>query len=589
MSIRIDTLRIAGLRGIKNIETSLSRITVLVGPNNSGKTSLLKAMQLLFGDYSRFVSEEDFNIEEGDKRVVCILVDARIVPVGTDGKRMTTFTEEWTTKFGDKIKAEANLNQFVAVRVRCKPNIIRGGFEVNRMTLERWPDFNVWTTDRVKETKLNQRLENIPFYPIEAQRDIHSELKERGSTIGRVLSNIDYSDGDISVIEDMIQTANKEAVKRSSILIELKGNLERLNQSFQGKGEADITPFPKKLRDLSKHFSVHYGSRNDGIFSMEYHGMGTRSWASLLTLKALVKLMQRRHASEAEPYFPIIAAEEPEAHLHPNAQRTLYHQLAEIDGQIVVSTHSPYLCALADISDIRSLSRNSGSAEVKSLNCHLSREDKKALAREIMSNNAELLFSSSLILCEGVTEEQVIPSMFAQKCGKEMHETGVTCISVSGKNYAPFVKLACSLGIPTLIISDNDGNTAREVHAQLRRLRRETGLVLSEDIFSVEYLSLGNDIEAELLYLGLRDELIDSLVLSETKGSENDRYVFAKYREIRGLIDIDLLIRLRASKASYAGFLGDIIRKNPYGRSKESLIPPTIIRGFTKVESWLTR
>jgi putative ATP-dependent endonuclease of OLD family len=119
MSIRIDTLRIAGLRGIKNIETSLSRITVLVGPNNSGKTSLLKAMQLLFGDYSRFVSEEDFNIEEGDKRVVCILVDARIVPVGTDGKRMPTFTEEWTTKFGDKIKAEANLNQFVAVRVRC--------------------------------------------------------------------------------------------------------------------------------------------------------------------------------------------------------------------------------------------------------------------------------------------------------------------------------------------------------------------------------------------------------------------------------------------------------------------------------------
>jgi putative ATP-dependent endonuclease of OLD family len=206
-----------------------------------------------------------------------------------------------------------------------------------------------------------------------------------------------------------------------------------------------------------------------------------------------------------------------------------------------------------------------------------------------MSNKAELLFSSSLILCEGVTEEQVIPSMFAKKCGKEMHETGVNCISVSGKNYAPFVKLACSLGIPTLIISDNDGNTAREVHAQIRRLRRETGLELSEDVFSIEHLSPGNDIEAELLCLGLRDELIDSLVLSETKGSENERYVSAKRREITALADSDLLIRLRASKASYAGFLGDIIRTNPYGKTKESLIPATFIRGFAKVESWLTR
>ena len=46
MNILIDTIRVAGFRGIKNIEVSLPRITVLIGTNNSDKTSLIKALQL---------------------------------------------------------------------------------------------------------------------------------------------------------------------------------------------------------------------------------------------------------------------------------------------------------------------------------------------------------------------------------------------------------------------------------------------------------------------------------------------------------------------------------------------------------------
>jgi len=476
MSIQIDTVRIAGLRGIKNIEASLPRIAVLIGPNNSGKTSFLKAMQLVLGDYSRFVSEEDFNIEAGDKRTSVIIVDVRIIPLDNDGNRVVVFNEEWATEFGDKIKAEPNLNQFVAIRARCQPNVIKGGFDTTRFTLEKWPNFDLWTTEKIKETRMTQRFDSMPFYAIDAQRDIHSELKERSSYIGRVLSNVDYSKDDIASIEGLIKTVNEEAVEKSDDLKELKGNLENLNQSFQGAGDAEITPFPKKIRDLSKHFTVHFGSGADGTFSMEYHGMGTRSWASLLTVKALVKLTDARHRKEEEPFFPILAAEEPEAHLHPNAQRTLYRQLAETNGQVIVSTHSPYLCAMADISDIRSLSRNSGCVEIRSMACPMSPEDKKIIAREIMSKRGELLFSSALILCEGITEEQIIPAMFQVACGRQLHEVGVSCVSVGGKNYAPFVKLACSLGIPTFIVSDNDGDTYREIEAQMRRLKKDTGL-----------------------------------------------------------------------------------------------------------------
>ena len=39
MSILIKTVRIAGFRGLENIEVILKKTTVLTGMNNTGKTS----------------------------------------------------------------------------------------------------------------------------------------------------------------------------------------------------------------------------------------------------------------------------------------------------------------------------------------------------------------------------------------------------------------------------------------------------------------------------------------------------------------------------------------------------------------------
>lgn len=88
--------------------------------------------------------------------------------------------------------------------------------------------------------------------------------------------------------------------------------------------------------------------------------MGTRSWASMLAERAFIDLMKELHDEEAEPYHPIIAAEEPEAHLHPNAQRSLFSQLLDSGGQALVSTHSPYLAAMCSLPDLRSLSARGG-------------------------------------------------------------------------------------------------------------------------------------------------------------------------------------------------------------------------------------
>ncbi|NBV97910.1 MAG: DUF2813 domain-containing protein [Proteobacteria bacterium] len=81
LDILVDCLRISGFRGIKNLEITFAPMTVLIGLNNSGKTTVLKAMGLALGDYSRYVTEEDFHLntdEHGNETKVSeIIVDTR--------------------------------------------------------------------------------------------------------------------------------------------------------------------------------------------------------------------------------------------------------------------------------------------------------------------------------------------------------------------------------------------------------------------------------------------------------------------------------------------------------------------------------
>ena len=109
--------------------------------------------------------------------------------------------------------------------------------------------------------------------------------------------------------------------------------------------------------------------------------MGTRSWASMLTVKAFTELLAKNHEEEAEPFFPIMAAEEPEAHLHPNAQRTLYRQLIDVPGQVIISTHSPYIAGLAELHEIKYLSKPDNSVQIYQLRTEFENDDLRKLKR----------------------------------------------------------------------------------------------------------------------------------------------------------------------------------------------------------------
>jgi len=516
VGILIDQVRISGFRGIANLEVSLPRVAVLIGQNNTGKTSIIKALQLALGDYSRYLTEEDFFINEEDNSAESILVDIRVVPT-SNGERQKDFSTEWLEAFGDIIQSEPDGSQFVIIRTKSERDKVKGGFLTTRYWMESWPEFKDWTEVKtLTKRTIRSRFNFLPFISIDAQRDIHQELREKSSFIGKVLASIDYEDDDVIEIERMVSDINDKAVAKSEPLSELKTHLDTLSQSFAGSGKTEVTPFPKKIRDLSKQFTIHFGEKESNSFSMEYHGMGTRSWASMLTVKAFVELTNKKHAKEVEPFFPIIAAEEPEAHLHPNAQRAIYKQLNETDGQVIISSHSPYLAAIAEQNQLRSVNRVKGGTVVNKLSNDISPEELRKIHREVIHSRGELLFANAIVLSEGETEEQALPLLFESYFGQMAFQVGVNFVGVSGSGakYKPFLTFARDFNIPVFIFSDGEDRTVESLKKVYDSVFGETDITQADNITILDH----HDFEGYLLASGYQSVIEKSI--TETEGED---------------------------------------------------------------------
>ncbi len=473
----------------------------------------------------------------------------------------------------------------MALRTIAQPEPIKGGFSVDHFALNQWAPFSSWKNEQPRnENRISLGFETIPFIAVDAQRDIHQELRDRTSFVGKILSAVQYENTDVTELETKIAAINKKAVTKSEPLRILKNQLDTLNQYLEGNGLAEITPFPKKMRDLAKRFSIHFGESDESLFSMEYHGMGTRSWASMLTVKAFIELKAEMYKRESKAFFPVIAVEEPESHLHPNAQRTLYQQLRNNPlSQVIVSTHSPYLPAISSLSEIRMLKKTREGVQLSAIFDGLNDREETQLRTKIIMYKGDVFFSKILILVEGETEENLIPGMFQLYSGVHLFEKGINCIGVGGHDYTPFLIFALSFEIPVCIISDNDHSTKSEVESQITKIQEKYGFELTEKNFSLEFLSKGNNLEKELLSVpNLRKDIIDVLVY--LKAGTDELYAGARRRELTNMDENKLLGEMKRNKPNYAYFLADIVSKRS---ENKDVIPNAFSQTFDRIKDWL--
>lgn len=576
MSILIKTVRIAGFRGLKNIEVELEQTTILTGMNNTGKTSFLKALQLSLGN-RQFISQDDFFIHGSDIEKE-IIIDLLIVPMGDDGKRCKNFSENWEIELtDDRIRIDDSGYCFVSLRTIITSDSIQNSFKTKQYIMQVWhgkeEGVDWYKTDNGKEKSFH--FDEIPFFYMDAQRDILEDIKLRNSYLGKMVSKVEYSENDVKTIEEQIKLLNENAVSSSAILKNIKETLKDLDTTMDTpKDGVEITPFTKKIRDLSKSLTIYYSDQEDS-FSMEYHGMGTRSWSSLLTLKAFISFISSDAKKNGSVFFPILAIEEPEAHLHPNAQKKLYGQINSIVGQKIISTHSPYIAAMAELNQIRNFYKDTtvvcGRIEIDSL----TQEDIRKINRQVINTRGEIFFSKMIVFFEGETEEQALP-VFAKKYFNETHfEMGLDFIGVGGfRNYLPFLRFAEGLKIPWIIFSDGENNVVESVRSQFS----ECG---SKKIESdcIIFLEPNKNFERQVVDDGFGDEIKQAIVSQGTYHSKEHEK--AKTLEISNYDNNKLYKIINTSKTQYGPVIAETIVQS------DKKLPPKVIDLFKKVTAKL--
>ncbi|MBO7173776.1 MAG: AAA family ATPase [Burkholderiaceae bacterium] len=566
--ISIDRIRIQGFRGIDFLQMALSPTCVLIGQNNSGKTSVLRAMQMALSD-SLPISHDDFHHVNNDDETHRFSIDLRIVATDQFGNRLDHFSEKWAAVFGKHIAKDRQQRDFFAFRTHATWLDDSKRSTKVRTSLSHWDQTEIGP-------EITTELDAIEYVPIDAHGDLRLDLANDSSFLNRAL-------------ETLHQAQHECCEANDPLFSELLTVINRLLDTLQGPGSR----IPEHV-ELSTHkigsFFERVKADASKIVESKFQAKGTQKTLVILSLITVSEMLMQLYRMKALPLHLVIGAEEPETHLHPNAQRSLINQLKTMSNQLIVTTHSPYITSVAEPNEFRALELKNNRVQVRWLPQRMEDIDIRAIKRLIMRLRGEVLFARGLIFVEGLTEEQLVRGMFQAYFGHDPSELGINIIGVDGKSYAAFLMLALSLRKPFCIISDNDGDSQHVVKKQIQEVEEKARYTLKDNRSEAFFLSAGNAMEGELAQMTpIRRELVDTLIACTIRPGSPDDYVNARREQLMQLSNQEIKRRLQKKKAEYSGFLADIIVTNPYQQPLSSLLPSTVLDAFKLIEGWLKK
>lgn len=436
----INSIKIKNYRNYEDFYMKFKEgLNVIIGANNTGKTNLLHAINLikdlnididdfnksnLLKKYNNDYRKESPTIEieyeilheiseddENDESIIKLLPFLGLDKIN-DIRNSQGDTSKYLVVANIKLKYELN-KKYLKDYCELVKNVRDLNEYLNCLDLmQKHYEWNICNgmDDSIIDKKSISNIFKIDY--IEAERntnDVYYETKNEINKYIKEEENMKKIKDLATIISEQMEEAVQEVLQKIDKVV----NEEEKNEIGLKDGNVSIKQGIKYKPDISSGYQIDVrDTTSEYIIPLTHNGVG---YNNLINIYMLLKLVELRPGQD----FRILCLEEPEAHLHPAMQYKLFKYIKKIDDenklnqQIFVTTHSSNITSVAGIENIYMLDYNRDSNQTVNINLLEQLKNKEDSQKHIMKfldvTRSDMLFAKKIVLVEGIAEKLILP------------------------------------------------------------------------------------------------------------------------------------------------------------------------------------
>ncbi len=443
----LERIEISGFRGIRRMSLSLAELTVLIGENAWGKSSLLDILSLILNPTGQFYEFQwvDFHIDH---------------TIGNAQMHQIQIIFRWQESFTGEHRAR------------------------------RYRQFNqVW--NRIDDQ--GKRRLDMHVNAISQENKIHTShdfLDHQGNVLP--LENGTHLFKQLMRLHPIIRIQDARRLRDHEIPMNgnatrlekrLENTVKRLQQKPGHVNKGELKSGLNAMRILLDHYFAfddhnrsnehidpvrHLNMRTNYVNPLENVAQKTSDQSRLVLMGLLSTFVRARGPKQLKANArPIIIFEDPESRLHPTILNQAWRLINLIPMQKIVTTNSGDLLSAVPLNSIRRLESGATHTEMYLVRKGLLTKDQERRVKfHVRFHRPSALFARCWLFVEGETEVWLFNEL-AKLQGYDLNAEGIQLIEFAQSGLKPLIKLAQSLGIEWHLIVD--GDMAGQKYAQTAR------------------------------------------------------------------------------------------------------------------------
>lgn len=521
--MRLTKLEVRGFRSLERVEVNFDQLTMLIGGNDTGKSSILDLLDVVLNN--KRPDDDDFYCSP--KGQTCDTIEV-ILQFRLDADRDTAALEH---AMGDSLRIRKVYTPTSAETFYWgeHPADERLAQDFEKMSAvdqkELIREFDPLALDNL--TNKSQRAAWLCEYAATAPQT--QEWIPTPSRWGSFLprferySTMDYNDPSNMIIQTLRQVYEGvvyEEKEQDGVIIrqpirplrEIQTEVEAKIHSKVRELLEYIKRYNDRVRDISFDPTIDFsdGLRagqfqiddGRGLIYLAKTGDGTKRRMFIATLDWDREVTLEQAAEDSALPSIIRGYDEPDTNLDYEAQRTMYRAISSIVQaenariQAILCTHSPRMIDRAPTQSIRLLRLSGGCTSIEQLETDGDPGVEQflcELARELGITNALMFYERCFVLVEGETEENALPILYRKIYRHSLLEDGICIINVKSNGAVKeFLRLLSrNRQELTVVFVDSDSQDTQEA-----RLTEET----------LRYAGFNDDfIGKRMLYIGTQE------------------------------------------------------------------------------------